>query len=55
MQPSLAEVLILTVLICASGYAFWFRFRRVVYAIRAAKSDQTWSLHPLAPRLGRFV
>jgi Fe-S oxidoreductase len=55
MQPSLAEVLILTVLICASGYAFWFRFRRVVYAIRAAKSDQTWSLRPLAPRAGRFV
>jgi Fe-S oxidoreductase len=55
MQPSLAEVLILTALVCASGYAFWFRFRRVVYAIRAAKSDQTWSLHPLAPRLGRFV
>ena len=55
MQPSLAEVLILTVLTTASVYAFWFRFRRVVYAIRAAKPDNTWSLRPLAPRIGRFV
>ena len=53
MQPSLAEVLILTVLTSASVYAFWVRFRRVVYAIRAAKPDNTWSLRPRAPRLGR--
>jgi len=55
MQPSLAEELILTALLCVSLYAFWFRFRRVVYAIRAAKPDGTWSLRPLAPRIGRFV
>ena len=35
--------------------AFWFRFRKVVHAIRAAKPDKTWSLRPLAPRIGRFV
>ena len=55
MQPSLAEMLILAVLLCASAYAFWFRFRRVVRAIRAAKPDNTWSLRPVAPRAGRFV
>ncbi len=55
MQPSLAEELILTALLCVSLYAFWFRFRRVVYAIRAAKPDSSWSLKPLAPRIGRFV
>ena len=55
MQPSLAEVVILTVLLCASAYAFWFRFRRVVRTIRAAKPDSTWSLRPVAPRIGRFV
>jgi Fe-S oxidoreductase len=55
MQPSLAEVVILTVLVCASAYAFWFRFRRVVRTIRAAKPDQTWNLRPIAPRMGRFV
>src|SRR5690242_20503455 len=55
MQPSLAEELILTALLCVSLYAFWFRFRRVVYAIRAAKPDSSWSLRPLAPRIGRFV
>lgn len=55
MQPSLAEVLILTVLVCASVYAFWFRFQRVARIIRSAKPDQTWTLRPLAPRIGRFV
>ncbi|HLN00559.1 MAG TPA: (Fe-S)-binding protein [Bryobacteraceae bacterium] len=55
MQPSLADVVILTVLVCASAYAFWFRFRRVVRTIRAAKPDATWNLRPIAPRIGRFV
>jgi len=55
MQPSLAEELILTALLCVSLYAFWFRFRRVVYAIRAAKPDGTCRPRPLAPRIGRFV
>jgi Fe-S oxidoreductase len=55
MQPSLAEVLIFTVLLCASGYAFWFRFQRVVRIIQSAKPDPTWTLRPLAPRVGRFV
>jgi Fe-S oxidoreductase len=55
MRPSLAEVLILAVLICASGSAFWFRFRKVVLAIRAAKPERSWSLSPLVPRVGRFI
>jgi len=55
MQPSLAEELILTLLIVASISAFWFRFRKVVYVIRAAKPEKTWRLRPLAPRLGRFI
>jgi len=55
MQPSLTEVLILIVLICASAALFWLRFRKVVYAIRAAKPEKTWSLNPVAPRIGRFV
>jgi Fe-S oxidoreductase len=55
MQPSLAEVLIFTVLLCASAYAFWYRFQRVVRIIQSAKPDKTWTLRPLAPRAGRFV
>src|SRR5678816_3936276 len=55
MQPSLMEVLILIVLISASAALFWLRFRKVVYAIRAAKPEKTWSLNPVAPRIGRFV
>jgi Fe-S oxidoreductase len=55
MQLSLAEVLIFTVLLCASAYAFWFRFHRVIRTIQSAKPDQTWTLRPLAPRIGRFI
>jgi len=55
MQPSLAEVVILTVLLCASAYTFWFRFRHVVRTIRSAKPDQTWNLRPIAPRTRRFI
>jgi Fe-S oxidoreductase len=55
MQLSLAEVLIFTVLLCASAYAFWFRFQRVIRTIQSAKPDPTWTLRPLAPRIGRFI
>ena len=44
MRPSLAEMLILTVLLGASISSFWFRFRKVVRTIRAAKPEKTWSL-----------
>src|SRR5713226_5122225 len=55
MRPSLAEMLILTVLLGASISSFWFRFRKVVRTIRAAKPEKTWRLLPVAPRIGRFI
>src|SRR5229473_5384230 len=55
MRPSLAEMLILTVLLGASISSFWFRFRKVVRTIRAARPEKTWSLLPVAPRIGRFI
>src|SRR5579863_5065035 len=55
MRPSLAETAILGVLLCASLYGFWVRFRRVIYIIRQAKPEKTWSLRPLGPRIGRFI
>src|SRR6478736_276398 len=55
MQASLAQVLILTVLLCASLAAFWSRFRGVIQVIRAAKPEKHWKLRPLAPRTGRFI
>ncbi|HKW99563.1 MAG TPA: (Fe-S)-binding protein [Bryobacteraceae bacterium] len=55
MHPSVAEMAILAVLVCASIAAFWFRFRKVVIAIRKAKPEKTWSLHPLIPRIARFI
>src|SRR5712692_4793740 len=53
MRPSLAEMLILTVLLGASISSFWFR--KVVRTIRAARPEKTWSLLPVAPRIGRFI
>src|SRR5438477_3554474 len=55
MQASVAQVLILTVILCASLAAFWFRFRRVIHVIRAAKPEKHWNLWPIAPRAGRFI
>jgi Fe-S oxidoreductase len=55
MRPSLAEMLMLAALICASAYLFWYRFGKVVRVIRAAKPETTWSLRPVAPRVGRFI
>src|SRR5947208_15754670 len=55
MQPSLPQVLILTVLLCASLAAFWLRFRRVIQVIRAAKPEKHWTPRPVAPRIGRFI
>lgn len=55
MRPSLAEMLVLAALICASAYLFWYRFGKVVRVIRAAKPEAAWSLNPLGPRVGRFL
>src|SRR5712691_1712074 len=55
MRPSLAEMLILAALICASASLFWVRFGRVVRVIRATKPEATWSLRPIGPRVGRFI
>src|SRR5713226_1236178 len=55
MLPSLAEILILTALICASAFLFWYRFGKVVRVIRATKPEATWSLRPIGPRVGRFI
>ncbi len=49
------ESVIFLVLLCVSAYLFWRRFGRVVHKILAAKDDPTFSLQPIAPRVGKFV
>src|SRR5579859_4371018 len=55
MRPHLPETVILAVLLCASAFGFWVRFRRVINVIRKAKPEKTWSFRPVGPRIGRFI
>jgi Fe-S oxidoreductase len=53
--PSLAEKIVLSILICFSAAGFWYRFRRVVHVISAARPDPDFQLGNLAPRIRSFV
>jgi Fe-S oxidoreductase len=54
-EPSLPEKILFAVLLAASVYGFWARFRTVVHTIRAAKPDASFSLAPVGKRLWDFV
>jgi len=43
------------ILLAASVYGFWRRFRKIVRKIRQAKPDADFSLHPLGRRIRDFV
>ena len=51
---SLPEKIVLVLLMCASLGCFWFRFRRVVRIVAAAKPDAGFHLGSLAPRVRTF-
>jgi len=53
--PSLPEKLVITILICLSAAGFWYRFRRVVHVISAARPDPGFTLGDLFPRIRSFV
>ncbi|MDE3195623.1 MAG: (Fe-S)-binding protein, partial [Acidobacteriota bacterium] len=53
--PTLPEKTLLVFLIAASLAGFWYRFRRVVNVIAAAKADAGFSLDSLAQRVVTFV
>src|SRR6202167_3357704 len=53
--PSLPEKLVLTILICLSAAGFWYRFRRVVRVISAARPDPGFTLGDLFPRMRSFA
>jgi Fe-S oxidoreductase len=48
-------MLILVLLMAASGYGFWLRFRRVVKIIAAAKPDPGFVLAAIPRRTGHFI
>jgi Fe-S oxidoreductase len=48
-------MLILVLLMAASGYGFWLRFRRVVKIIAAARPDPGFVLADILRRTGRFI
>jgi Fe-S oxidoreductase len=52
---TLPEKIVLVLLICASLGGFWFRFRRVVRIVAAAKPDAGFRLGLLAPRVRTFA
>lgn len=53
--PSLPEKIVLAILICLSAAGFWYRFRRVVHVISAARPDPGFQLGSLLPRLRIFI
>lgn len=54
-QPTLIEIVVLAVAICVSLGLFWVRFRPVVEKLRKAKPDPDYSIHPMVPRVRKFV
>src|SRR6266481_3366664 len=55
LQPSPAEILVFLALLAASGYFFWRRIGPVIDTIRRSKKDADFKLHPVAPRIRKFV
>ena len=48
-------MILFALLIAASSYCFWMRFRTVVHTIRAAKPDASFSLAPIGKRVWDFI
>ena len=55
MRFSFFEQSIFVLLLAASAWGFWFRFRKVIRTIQAAKPDADFELHPIAKRVRDFV
>ncbi len=55
LSLSWPEHILFIVLLVTSAYLFWMRFGRVVHKILEAKKDPNFSIHPIAPRVGKFV
>jgi Fe-S oxidoreductase len=55
MAFTIAEQVLLVILMAASIWGFWRRFGRVVRRIRKAKADADFQLQPVGKRIGDFV
>jgi Fe-S oxidoreductase len=55
MQASWLERFILILLVAASAWLFWRRFRTVVRVLRAARATPDFSLAPVGPRVRQFL
>jgi hypothetical protein len=55
MQASWLERFILILLVAASAWLFWRRFRSVVRVLRAARATPDFSLAPIGPRVRQFL
>ena len=55
LQLSWPEKIAFVLLLCVSAYLFWGRFGKVIRKIREAKKDPSFSIHPIGPRIQKFV
>ncbi len=55
LQTNLVERILIILLVAASVGGFWYRFRKVVRILRAAKPDSGFRFGPLLPRAQAFV
>ena len=55
MGSSWLEQFILVVLVAASAWLFWRRFRTVVQVLRTARPTPDYSLTPIGPRVRQFL
>jgi Fe-S oxidoreductase len=55
MGSSWLEQFILVVLVAASAWLFWRRFRTVVQVLRTARPTPDYSLAPIGPRVRQFL
>src|SRR5215469_10482477 len=53
-EASWAVRAVLMALIAGSAAAFWFRFRKVLYTVRASRPDAGYEVSPILPRVRQF-
>src|SRR5271166_49785 len=55
VQLSWTETVVFLVLLAASVYGFWFRFRKVWHVISASKKDPGFHIQPVRRRVSTFI
>ena len=55
MAPNWAEIIILAILLCVSGYLFWKKAGAVFGVICCSRDDPDFTFRPVGPRVRRFI